>query len=147
MVKKIGIHTIEFYEELDKMPAYRHQVYTLNLMMDADIGSDAQSASNHILNIKSNIDKNPGAAKKTCDLLHQCLLNVITKTSYKNRSFVAAIKKINGEFITDDQLSDNGISKIIKDLSKKGLTQRLLDSFFEEVKKKLKKTQNYFSRG
>lgn len=137
MTLKFNGHTIEVYDSLQELPITRFQMYNLNLLIDGGIGSDLNAFNQHIHNVSRLMSRDQEAAQRELINLQQNVQFIMSKTSPEMNAFVVMIRKINDREITDDDLTDEGIKKIIADLGKKRLTVLQMKDVLKAIKKKL----------
>lgn len=130
-------HKLEMFDSIQELPIYRFQLYNLNLMLDAGIGSDINDFDSRCNNVRRLMVKDQEAASRELHNMQQLIRFFMSNTSPKIRSFVVLIHKIDGVEVKESELTDEGISDIIKKLSEKGFARKLLDSFLDAVKKKV----------
>ena len=142
---KVNGHVLEMYDSVQELPVTRFQHYNLNLLIDAGIGSDITGFDNR-LNTAIRLMKNdPEAAAVELQNLSQNVRFIMSKTSPELNSFVAMIHKINGRPLNDDDMTEEGIRAIIKDLGRKRVSNSVVKNFLNYVKKKSTLNLNFSS--
>ncbi len=138
MVKvKFKGHVIEMYDSIQELPITRFQMYNLNLLIDGGIGADLSSFDSKCNSIRRLMKKDIKLADQEISNLQQNLRFIMSKTSPEMNSFVVMIHKIDGREITDQDLTDEGIKDIIKELGHKRLTITKIREFILGAKKKI----------
>lgn len=130
-------HTLEMFDSIQDTRIKRFQLYNLNVMLDAGIGSDLNDVNTRINNITQLIGTKPEAAAAELHNLQQLIYFIMRNTSPGMNSFVAMIHRIDGREVRDEDLSTEGIAKILHDLDRKRMTARTVFEFLAHVKKKL----------
>ena len=133
------------YDSIEDLPCTRFQIYNFNVMLDSGIGGDIQAFDDRCNNIRRLIQKDIAQADKEILNLQQNLRFIMSNTNPTMRSFVAMIHKINGQHLTESDLTEAGIDKIIDRLGKRRLPMRKVFSFLLDLKKKLKSSSTPFS--
>lgn len=126
---------VELYNSITDFPIMNYQEYNAGLLVDANIGSGMEDVTRHISGIYGLIDKDPEAAKSELEKLNQCFFLIVSRSNPKMDSFVARIKALNGQTVTD--YSEANRRRIAKRLSDAQFTAGLLDRALEWLKKKL----------
>lgn len=107
---------IVVYNSIDELPIINFQKYNKYLLIDAGIGSDADSIDEHIIKIAKFI--NNGDKSKAIQELQNTRQNihmVNNEISPKFMAFAALVYSINNKVIKD--YSDDGLRKIINELN------------------------------
>jgi len=136
LTKKLNGCTLEMYDSIDVLPIENYINYNRLTMLETGIGSDLNAVMNHwdaIQRYCANGDTE--ALNKELSNYRQALTFIVSNVSPHLLSFVTLIHKIDGKVLED--FSDENMGEVLKQLSKKGLTVRLVDSFLDFVKKKL----------
>lgn len=121
--------TLELYDNIDQLPIDRFNKANKFWMLHDNIGSTIEDIDRNHLSKLSLIAGDRAKCLKEIANLRILIYNIINEINVRNMSFGCLISKINGKPVED--LSDNGIKKLLKELSDKGLTNEVL-------KKKLK---------
>ncbi len=135
LTKKLNGATLEIFDNSD-MPVENYINHSRLAMLDAGIGSDPVSVMQHIVMLRRYSDKGDFEnLNKELNNYHQSISFAISNVSPKMLSFVALVHKIDGQPIED--YGDENAAKIVMQLSRKGLTVRIVDEVLDYVKKKL----------
>lgn len=130
-------YKLDMFDSAQELKIKRFQLYNLNVMLDAGIGSDLNAFNDRINSIRGFIPKKPELAMIELNNLQQSVYFIVKNASPKMASFVAMIYKIDGRELTDHDLTDQGIADILEDLNRKGLTMGIVERFLSAVKKNL----------
>lgn len=142
---EINGHKLEIYDSIDELPITRFHAFNRYLLIDSNVGSDLQDFDNHILSLLKFLEKgDTESAKKEVLNLRQNLAFVYDQQSPKLNSFVPLIRTIDGRPV--DDLSESGISEVLKLLGESGVTYSTIERWVEDAKKKLKASLMYFFR-
>ena len=118
MISKINNIEVEYYDSIEELPSWRFQMYNINVLIDAGIGSTVADVVRHGHEANRCIDAKKYHEAKQANLnMNKALEFVISKSSPKMRSFAYLIRKINGRVINDEDLTADGVDRIIKELS------------------------------
>ena len=126
--------TVELYDGIKELPAWRYHELNKLFLQDAQIGSDMTTVSRHYLNLQQYIlkDKKEEALKELQNL-HNNLYYTIEGISIKSFCFMAMVHKIEGELITD--FSMEAMKGYIDKLIKTGLKESHIADIVNTVKK------------
>ena len=125
---------ITLYSSIDELPIVNFQKYNKYLLIDSGIGSDANDIDDHIVRVAKFIKLGDSSnALKELQNMRQNLHMVNNEISPRHMAFAALIHSIDGKEV--DDLSDENLQSIIKDLNKVRRSS-LLDLLFR-LKKKL----------
>lgn len=134
--KKLNGCTLEMYDSIDVLPIENYINYNRLTMLDVGVGSDLNAVMTHWEALQRY------CAKGDTESLNRQLMNyrqaltfIVSNVSPRMLSFVALIHKIDGKKVED--FSDDNMSEILKQLSRKGLTVQIVEGFLDWVKKKL----------
>ena len=130
-------HKIEIFDSVEDLPILRFQGFNLNAMIDSGIGSDAQAFWAKIEGIRSRMRTDLKGADQELVNLYQCLQLVISKMSPDFRAFCFLVDSVNGRKVTDADLTDTGIEKLMAELNSMRIPVGLIRRILESVKKKL----------
>ena len=126
--------TIKLYDSIDEMPIVNFQKYNKCLLLDAGLGSDADSVDSHIVNIAKYIKSDDKkSAMQELQNLRQNLHLIVNNISPKYMAFAALIHSVDGKEQKD--LSDSHLIEIIEDLRE--IPHNFLTDLLLELKKKL----------
>lgn len=132
-------HRVEIFDgALDALPVARFQLYNLNLLRDAGIGSDLNDFHQRIASTLRLIDKDPQKAKIELSNLQQNVVFLMSNVNPKMRAFVCLIKSINGKEVRTEDLTDEGIDAILARLEKAGTTWQQVCAWLDDFKKKVR---------
>lgn len=140
----IAGHKVVLYDGIDEIPVSRANDFSLYLMMDADIGSDADSINRHISRLVAFIERKDYAAMAMeLSAYGQNLQFIVQNLSPEYMAFCAMIESINGEKVTDT--SPDGVARIMAKFADapKGMIRTLVD----ELKKKRDDELNIYFPG
>ncbi len=123
------------HDSIDVLPIENYINYNRLTMLDAGIGSDLNAVMNHWDSIQRYCAKgDTESLNKQLTNYRQALTFIVSNVSPRMLSFVTLIHKIDGKVLQD--FSDENMGKVLKQLSRKGLTVRIVESFLDWVKKK-----------
>lgn len=135
---KWGIHELEVYDTIERLPIGRHQGFNLNLLLDAGIGGDLSAFDSHIFKIQKMIEKGEdGNALVELTNMRQNVHFIMSGLNPEVRAFLFMIKKIDGRWLSEDDFSEDGINDLVKELSRKKLEVGIMRRFMERLKKKI----------
>jgi hypothetical protein len=132
-------HIIECFDSIQDTSIVRYQKFNLNLLIDSGIGSDMSAIGSRIGSIKSLVFVDANKANVELDNLYQSISFVIANLSPKYRAFVCTIKSINGRLIDESELTDDGITRIIKELENNKIIHSKIEQIVNAVKKNYEK--------
>lgn len=137
-------HKVIYYDDIEQLPAVRHQKYNKMILIDAGLGPDIEMFDSHFDKAIAYMNNNnTDLAVKQLDNIRHAVYMVQNEMSPKYMAFAALIKSIDG--VDADDLSDDGLKKtfdIIKDTPISDVNN-VLDS----VKKKIdEQLQMYFPK-
>jgi hypothetical protein len=136
---------VEIYSDI-QMPVTTYIDYNRFLLIDSGIGADLESLDAHIGKIAYHIQK--GEKDEAITVLtnfRTCYDFMLKNTNPELLSFAALIKSVNGEEWTDR--SDEGLSRLVEILGRKGLTMAKVRYFTDKVKKNLiLKCRHFFQK-
>lgn len=135
--KYTGNHRIEVYDSVQDLPITRFQLYNLNMLLDAGIGSDLSAFVRHRQKISELMKTDLEAANIELVNLEQTIRFMMSKTNPEMNSFVVMIKTLNGRDLTDADMTEDGIKEIIKELGGNRFSLRNMRGLLETIKKKL----------
>lgn len=134
-MRKIEIngHKLVIYDSIDELPIKRFHKFNKYLLIDSGVGSDVNDINSKIGLISQLMDRDLTKAKIELENLRQSIYLVNQEVNVRHLSFMALVKSINGEEITD--LSDENLQGIQKYFQETKLT--FFNKIFQSVKKKL----------
>lgn len=142
---KFNGNYIELYDEIDKLPIERFKEFNKYLMIDGGIGGDMESVDGHIVNLMQFIRrKDEDKAIQELNNMRQNYYFIIERINPEMNAFCTLVKTINGK--PYDDLSDEGMTKLQSELSKKGLTIGKMRGWLHEVKKNWTANLNFSFR-
>lgn len=130
---KLGKKAIQLYDSIDELPIVNFQKYNKYILFDSGIGSDANSIDEHLVKLTRLINTDKAKASIELQNLRLNLHMVVSEISPVHMAFVALIKAIDNEPLTD--LSEDNIKKILEDI-KHEKRSKIID-FLMYFKKKL----------
>ena len=128
-------HTIELYSQADKLPIRRYQEFNLNLLIDSGIGSDMQAFQDHIVNVQRLIKTNPEQAGIELQNMINNVHFVLNRMSPKYNAFAVLCKSIDGQEVKEEDLTEEGIKRILEKINKTRLPFSKLLDIVNSVKK------------
>jgi len=145
-MKTISINNniVELFDSIENSPITNYMQSNRFALIDSGIGSDLQAIDGHISLIRSYLSKEDiKNADKELLNMRQSYAFIFENLSPKMLSFVALINKVNGKKI--EIADEEEARKLIKKLSKKGLTFEQVNGALIEIKKKLiQKLKRFF---
>jgi len=136
LTKKLNGCTLEMYDSIDMLPIENYINYNRLTMLDAGIGSDLNAVMTHWEAVQRYCAKgDTESLNRQLSNYRQALTFIVSNVSPRMLSFVSLIHKIDGKVVED--FSDENMGDILKQLSRKGLTLKIVEGFLEFVKKKL----------
>lgn len=134
----IGDHTIEYFDAIDDLPIVRHHRFNEFISLDSGIGSTMDDVDKHIMGAVQMVQRGDKelAVNKLLNM-RQGIQFAIENVSPKSMAFAVLVHKIDGKVV--DDITDNGLKKVIKLLSETKVTYGMVKAIVEFVKKKLRK--------
>lgn len=127
-------HVLRVYDSVDEMPIINFQKYNKYLMIDAGIGSDANSVDAHIIKIAKYIKaKDESKALQELQNMRQNIYMINSNISPKYLAFAALIYSIDGK--QQEDLSDEGLKLALESINK--VKHMSLISLLNWLKKKV----------
>lgn len=132
----INNNIIELYSDIKDLPIKKYRSFQKYILIDIGIGTTIDDISKHFekLHFFLSSNKNDHAIKEA-ENLHFAFYEMLNEIDYKCYSFCCLIHSINGNRV--ENLSEEYLDKIIEDLNDIGVTQKIVDEYIDEVKKKL----------
>jgi hypothetical protein len=125
---------ILLYDDAMDMPAALYKEFQKYLLQDAGIGSTMDDIITRYDAMFKHLAANKYTEAKTeAENLYYTSFAILEKLSYKHLSFGCLIHSVNDQVITDH--SSNNLSDLIDGLSKKGLTQKMVEDAVLDSKK------------
>jgi hypothetical protein len=130
-------HSFAMYHSALELPARRHLEYQCRLVQDSGIGSDMDAVYAHLAKAGRLVaaGKQTEAGDELANL-HYNLNFLLERFSPRHLSFACLITQIDGQPVPWDP-TEEGLQRVIEQLSELGLTEGILQAEFEDVKKKL----------
>lgn len=129
-------HTLELYASAKEMPITRRQALQKWILHDSGIGSDMESIDKRLTNVLVFATNGKTEEMKGEILnLRYTFFSMLQGIDYKSRAFACFIARVNGEEMND--ISDDGLRATAAKLGELQFTFDEIDSWFEDVKKKL----------
>lgn len=138
---------VEVYTSIEELRVQRFHDYNRQLLLDAGIGGDADGTNKHVRDIIiANANGDTQGVERAALTLQQNITLVTTGQNPKSRSFALMVHAINGK--EQHATHDTALDRIIRDLSKSGLTIGKMWTLLDEIKKKLtQRLRRYIRRG
>lgn len=130
-------HKLEMFDSIQELNIVRFQKYNMNVMIDAGIGGDLNGFRDRANTVKRLMKSDVEKADKEMDNFVNSVYMIMSGTNPELNSFVVLINKINGRIVSNDDLSEDGIKELQKELGQKGLKMDLVRIFLNWVKKKI----------
>jgi hypothetical protein len=133
---KVSNTEIKLYSNIDNLPICRYNEMKKFLALAWVGDPEIEGIIKHFQNLNYFIthDKKEEALKESGNMMYG-LTMIIGAINPKHVAFAHLIHSINGEEI--DDYGDDNLLNVLEDLSKKGLTEEMLNDYLTEVKKKL----------
>lgn len=126
---------LEFYKSIEDLPLERFNAFNKYVMLDSELGSSVSDFDKTIIRVNEFIIKDmKDEANRELQNMRFVINNVLMMNNLKGLAFASMIKKINGKEVTD--YSEDGLKKLLKQLSDEGLTIGEVNKTTSEVKKK-----------
>jgi hypothetical protein len=137
-------HRVELYDSIQELPIWRFQLYNRYMVIDAGIGSDLADIDTKLNDLRTLIQSDPAAAIQQSVNLQQALHFAMSKVNPRMNAFAVLIHKIDGQTLREDDLTDEGIVKILRQLSQNRLSIAALTEFLAGFKKKWRRSSSSF---
>lgn len=128
--------TLELYDSIKELPADRFQDYNRNVMLDAGIGGDLSAFEARLSTIDRILVKNPDGARKELENLRTAVRFIVEGTSPEMSAFVPLIRRIDGRILTSQDMTEEGVKRIVERLNQKRVPFWSIKNFLSLVKKK-----------
>ena len=135
--------TLELYNDIDQLPIVRFNKANKFWMLHDNIGSSIEDIDRNHLSKLALIAGDEAKCKKEIANLRILIYNIITEVNVNHMSFACLISKVNGKPAND--LSDDGIKKLLKKLSDGGLTNEVLKKKLQNSGRKSTKSWRFIS--
>lgn len=131
----INGNRLDMYDSITELPVLNFHEFNRNLIIDAGIGSDMEAIDAKLARLSRLIQSDKKEAALT-DIMNirTGLYMILNGISPKMRAFIAMIKTLNGEAVTN--YSEENVQRITKELHRKGLTIGKVKGFLSMAKKK-----------
>lgn len=142
---KINDTTVQLYSSIKELPIERSKKFNHYILQDVGIGNKMEDVDDHLARIMvfmSN-DKKTEALEELKNLRFN-LFSMVSEWNYSSTAFGYLIKSVNGKAVDLD--SPESVTALIAELSGKGLTEEMVESSIEEVKKNLLPKGDFTSR-
>lgn len=131
------ITTLKLYQDIDETPVEQWNLYNEFALRDSEIGSTMQDIYKRYGTLAALIkSKQTDKAITEMDNLFQTYWSAMNGINFQSLQFGCMIFSINNDPIED--YSEDNLKKVLGDLSKRGLTMKLVKQEIEEVKKKFR---------
>ena len=131
---RLNGHYLEMYDSIDELPFARFQEYNRALLIDSGLGSDISAIDRHITQARRyNANGDTANTEQALQNMRQAVFNVLDKSSPEASAFVCLIRRMNGNEV--ESLGPENTQRIVKELSRGGLTVGKLRGFLAYVKK------------
>jgi hypothetical protein len=136
---------VSFYSSVKELPIDLSKKMNNYLLQETGIGSTIADIDDRMERVMIYLagDKNKEALEEMKNLRY-ALFSCINELSYQSMAFGCLVHSINGKEVTDR--STEGLKKMIRELSAKGLSVEHVRGVMEEVKKNLIPKESYISR-
>ena len=136
--KGIRKTTLKMYDDIDQLPIERFNKANKYWMLHDNIGSSIQDFDinhfNKIVLLAGDKEKCVAELQNFRILVH----NIQNEINVEHLSFACLIHSVND--VENDDLTEDALSKVLKDLSDRGLTQELLKKKLTRYEKKSTQT-------
>ena len=130
-------HNVVINDSIQSLPIWRFQLYTKYMVIDSGIGSDLADIDTKLSDLRALIQKDANDAIRQTVNIQQALHFAMGNVSPKMSAFVVLMESINGDQLTDDDLTDEGIQRIIRRLSRQRFSFSMLTDALSVFKKKM----------
>jgi hypothetical protein len=132
---KLKSKVLHLYEHTDEMPIELYNYANEYALLDNQIGSNMEDVKRHFQNFDTFIAaKDLDALAAERKNLHKCFFNIIDHTNYQGLQFGCYIHSIDNVKVFD--YSQEGLKRLLANLSRDGLTVGVMKSILQELKKK-----------
>jgi hypothetical protein len=131
--------TVKVFSSIFEFRAGRHAEFQHYLVRDSGIGSGAEAIERHFAQTTALL-----AAGRTDEagdalaLLHYAFMDTLDKFNPKQLAFGCLVAEVDGRRCVD--FTEDGLRRLITELSTAGLTQGMVEQEIAEVKKNLKRS-------
>jgi hypothetical protein len=132
----LRLTVLKIYQDIDEMPVDRYNIFNLYSLKDAEIGNTMEDVGRKYTTLATLvITKQNDKANQELNNLFQTHWSIINKLNYKSLAFMSMIHSIDDQEVQD--LSEENLILLTSQLSKKGLTMRIVKEEIDSLKKKL----------
>lgn len=144
ITKKIGKHTVVFYDSAEDLPIRKYQKLNKNLMIASQVGDTIADYDTRQGKVITFLKKDmPKEAAKEMQNQRQCFYNALEEYSPSSVALAQLVYSIDGiVYLGRDNAT---ISQIIAKLDEIGFTKKGSTNTLKEVKKKLIPNLDYIS--
>lgn len=129
-------HKILLYDSIENLPITDFQKYSLNIMLDANIGSDIEAFDNRCFNIRRLMRSDVDKADKEIMNLQQSLRMIMSETSPQMRSFASLVHSIDGEDFSQKKKNEADLDKILAKINNTKTPYYKIKEALKLIKKK-----------
>lgn len=129
-------------DSIQDLPIDRYQIFNINVLLDAGIGSDVNAFGQRCVRIKRMIKTNPDGAVKEVDNMYQNVVWQVENVSPKARAFAALVVELNGEKI--GLMSEGMVDEVVERLTKQRMPWSMLSDAVDRVKKNFEREFELF---
>jgi hypothetical protein len=143
-VIRIADTEVELYSSIKELPIAVSKKLHLFLLQESGIGNTIQAIDDRLQKLMlfvSNDEKGP--ALEEAKNLRFALFSTVSEMDYQSASFGCLIKSVNGKQTND--YTQEGLQKLVGELSEKGLTSGEIAETLDEVKKNLILSEDFIS--
>ncbi len=132
---------IKLYQDIDETPVEVYNIFNEYALRDAEIGCTIEDIDKKHINMAKLISNGKKEdALQTLNNLYQNYWNALNKINHKSLSFACLIYSVEGELTTD--YSEEGLTRLINKLSKKGLNMKVVKDEVNNLKKNFRPNLN-----
>ncbi len=126
--------TLKIYDDIDQLPIERFNKANKYWMLHDNIGSSIGDFDSNHFNKIALLAGDKEKCKAALQNWRILYFNIINEINAEHLSFACLIHSINGK--ENDDLSEDALNKVLKDLSDRGLTQELLKKKIQKLGRK-----------
>jgi hypothetical protein len=126
---------VMLYDDIEQMPIERFNRLSKYWMLSDSIGSSFTDIDNNHLAKLYLLRNDPVKIKKEIDNLRILIHNVINDVNINDLAFACMVYSVNDKEV--DDCSDEGLKRLLKELSAKGLTEETVKKKREECQKRI----------
>lgn len=123
------------FSQADEMPIGRYNAFQKYLLIESGIGNTMEAVDGHyvrMVGFMQNDDK--GSAIKEAENNRHCIVSILNGINYTSLAFACMAYSINE--IPCEDITEEGLSRTVKMLQDVKITQQVIVSEVEELKKK-----------